>query len=190
MDASRSAGPLVEILDEQDAPLLAKPFFAGGDPGPIAGTLAHVPELIESALQFIGGALSLDALDVRTREIAIVRTSTLLSCRYCIDAHTPAALDAGLSHAAVRALRNEVPINHGFSDAHDLALIEWVDAVAGGRGPIADDISARVRRNFTDATIVELTLLVATTMLLNRYATALRLPVGVATQERLTEEGW
>ena len=51
------------------------------------------------------------------------------------------------------------------------------------------DLFHFARRLFDDHEIVELTLLVGCTLLLNRYATALRLPVGEATIARLATEG-
>ena len=118
----------------------------------------------------------------------ILRTSALLGCRFCVASHTPVALDSGLSHAQVHALRNEAPIDAAFTDPRDLVLIRWTDAVAGREG-VPDVLTAEAKRQFDDHEIVELTLLVGCTLLLNRFATALRLPVGEATQNQLAAEG-
>ena len=127
-------------------------------------------------------------MDFRTKEIAILRTSAQLGCRYCIASHTPVALDSGLSHDQVHALRNEASIADAFPVLRDRVLIAWIDAVADV-GSISPELEASVKEHFDDHVIVELTLLVGCTLLLNRYATALRLPVGDATIERLTAEG-
>ena len=183
---------VVEIIPSDQAPLLARPFYAGGDPGPIAATMAHVPELLECGLPFIGAVLSPSSIDFRTKEIVILRTSSVLGCRYCIDSHTPVALDSGLSSDQVRALRSEP----GFATAsvlsspQDLALVAWTDELANGRGAVSDATTEAMQAAFADHEIVELTLLVGVTMLLNRYATALRLPVGNATIERLAADGF
>jgi AhpD family alkylhydroperoxidase len=183
---------LVEPIAAEQAPLLARPFYAGGDPGPITATLAYVPELLEVALPFIGAVLSPSAIDFRTKEIVILRTSALLACRYCIDSHTPVALDSGLTDPQVRALRNEPGnvLDEVFTDERDRALVSWVDAVATGRGPIASGIATRAAASFRDHEMVELTLLVGTTLLLNRYASALQLPVGDGTVARLAADGF
>jgi AhpD family alkylhydroperoxidase len=181
---------LVEVLTVEDAPLLTAPFFAGGDPGPIAATLAHVPELLDVTLGFIGPVLSPSSIDWRTKEIAILRTSAQLSCRYCIDTHTPVALDSGLTHSQVAALRGEGDVDTAFAEQADRTLIGWIDAVATGRGPITGSVAEAARAAFTAATIVELTLLVGATMMLNRYATALGLPVNDQTIARLADEGF
>jgi AhpD family alkylhydroperoxidase len=183
---------LVRQLTENEAPLLAKPFYGGGDPGPITATMAHVPELLEVGLPFIGAALSPSAIPFRSKEIVILRTSALLACRYCIDSHTPVALDAGLSHQQVRALRNEPGTSVGdvFADGKDLALIAWIDAVASGTGALPTEVNALAVKHFAEHEIVELTLTITVTMLLNRYATSLQLPVGESTLTRLAQEGF
>ncbi|MBC8091630.1 MAG: carboxymuconolactone decarboxylase family protein [Pseudonocardia sp.] len=182
------SAPADLLLAPDQAPLLARPFYAGGDPGPIVAALAHVPELLEVAMPFLGAALGPSAIDWRTKEIVIVRTSALAGCRYCVQAHTVVALDAGLTRAEVTALRAESPVEQSFIDARELALLAWVDVVAGA-GPVPDAARAHVRAHFADHEVVELTTLVGATLLLNRFATALALPTGADTMRRLIAEG-
>jgi AhpD family alkylhydroperoxidase len=182
--------PVVELLDTSTAPLLAAPYFSGGDPGPITASMAHVPELLAPTMGFLGPILSPSSIDWRTKEIVIVRTSAVLGCRYCVDSHTPVALDAGLSSDEVRALRGEADIEPTFGDAREVLLLQWIDAVAAGKGPIDDQLSSTARATFGDAATVEITLLIGATMLLNRYATALRLPVSDGVIARLAAEGF
>jgi AhpD family alkylhydroperoxidase len=179
----------IPLLDADQAPLLARPFYAGGDPGPIVAAMAHVPELLEVAMPFLGAALGPSGIDWRTKEIVIVRTSALAGCRYCVQAHTVVALDAGLSRAQVTALRTETPAAESFTDPRELALIDWVDLVANP-GPVTDDARAAVRGHFAAHEVVELTTLVGATLLLNRFATALALPTGAETMDRLITEGF
>jgi AhpD family alkylhydroperoxidase len=181
-------GAVVELLGPRDAPLLAQGFYSGGDPGPIVASMAHVPELLEVALPFIGATLGASSIAFRTKEIVILRTSVLLGCRFCVASHTPVALDSGLSHIEVHALRNETPIDDAFGAVRDRLLIAWTDAVAGNQ-PVPDKLTLDMRADFAEHEIVELTLLVGCTLLLNRYATALRLPVGSSTTDRLEAEG-
>ena len=115
-----------------------------------------------------------------------------MSCRYCIDSHTPVALDSGLNAAQVRALRNEpgFALEPAFSDARERALIAWTDEVAQGKGPATQAATHEMKRLFADHEIVELTLLAGVTLLLNRYASTLQLPVGSDTVDRLKAEGF
>ena len=183
---------VVDPIAADQAPLLARAFYAGGDPGPITATLAHVPELLETALPFIGAVLAPSSISWRLKEIVILRTSSTTACRYCVDTHTPVALDAGLTVAQVRALRDEPghETDSAFDDPRERALIAWTDEVSTGRGAPGAAATAAVKTFFADHEIVELTLVATVTMLLNRYASSLRLPVSEATIARLTAEGF
>jgi AhpD family alkylhydroperoxidase len=180
------SGPRVALLEARTAPLLARPYFESGDPGPIAASLAQVPELLGPTLPFLGTVLGPSWISLRDKEIVILRTSAVMGCRYCTDTHTVVALDSGLTLDEVRALRGESSPAVAFGEA-DSALIAWCDAVAHGVESDIDD--ARAGLGADDARVVELTLLAATTVMLNRYATALRLPTSPAALERLRGEG-
>lgn len=173
-------------------PLLARPYYDGGDPGPIVGALAQVPELLVAAMPFIGTALGPSGLDWRTKEIVIVRTSALAGCRFCVQSHAVVALDAGLSREQVAALQDATApfaqVVALFDAPCEVGLIEWVDTVAGG-GPVDDAARARVLVHWTDYEVVELTAVVGTTLMLNRFATALALPTSADVTARLSREG-
>jgi ParB family chromosome partitioning protein len=146
----------LRLLDAEQAPLLARPFYADGDPGPIVAALAQVPELLEVAIPFISTALGPSAISWRDKEIVIVRTSALLECSYCVATHTVVALDAGLTRDEVLALRGEAEPAEVFEDPRERALLGWVDALAGERGPVPDDVSRRLSARWEDHEVVEL----------------------------------
>jgi AhpD family alkylhydroperoxidase len=180
----------IELMDASTAPMTAKSFFEGGDPGPIVSALANVPELLGPTLGFIGAALGPGAAATRHKEFAILRTSALLGCRYCIHAHTTVALDVGLTDAEVRALRGEVAVEDVFSEPAELALIRWIDAMAGASGPVPDDLWADTRSFWADHLLVELSATIGATMFLNRFATGFELPTSSGVLERLERDGF
>ena len=181
----------VALIEADQAPILARPFYpTEGLPSPITASLAHVPEVLEAALPFVGRVLGPTAVDARTKEIVIVRTSALMECRYCVETHTAVALDCGLSRDEVRALRGEGDVEAVFTDPGELALLAWVDAVAVGRGAVSEAITTRATEATGDPELVELTLVAAATLMLNRYCSALGLPTSAATLSRLSEEGF
>ncbi len=182
--------PRIELLDASTAPMTAQSFFAGGDPGPIVAALANVPELLGPTLGFVGAALGAGAASTRHKEFAILRTSALLGCRYCIHAHTTVALDVGLDEREVRALRGEVPLENGFPDAAEQALVRWIDAMAGASGPVPDDVWHTARQSWPDHILVELSVTIGATMFLNRLATGFELPTSPGVIERLEREGY
>jgi AhpD family alkylhydroperoxidase len=178
----------IELLTAHGAPLLARPYFDAGDPGPIVAALAQVPELLEVAMPFLATVLGASAIPTRTKELVILHTSALSGCRFCIHAHTVAALDTGLSRAEVLALRGEMPIETVF-DTADRALLGWVASVAGSVTTVDAGVAAALRPHVADHELVELTLLAGATLMLNRFCTALELPTAPATLERLRAEG-
>ncbi len=179
----------VDLLGAEDAPLLARPYYAEGDPGPIVAALAQVPELLHATLAFVSATLGPSSIDGRTKELVILRTSAVSLCRYCVDSHSVVALDTGVNHDEVVALRAVEPVwAEIFADPREVALLQWVDAVAAGRGPVADSAAARMKAEFADHEVVELTLLIAATLMLNRFCTALELPTAPAVADRLRGE--
>lgn len=170
--------------------MTAGSYFAGGDPGPIVAALANVPELLGPTLGFIGAALGPGATTTRHKEFAILRTSALLGCRYCIHAHTTVALDVGLADVEVRALRGEVALEEAFTEPCEVALIRWIDAMAGASGPVPDDVWTAARSFWADHLLVELSATIGATMFLNRFATGFELPTSAGVLERLEHEGF
>lgn len=177
----------ISLLEAGQAPLLARPFYEDGDPGPIVRALAHVPELLEVAMPFLGAALGPSAISWRTKEIVILRTSAQLECRYCVQSHTVVALDAGLTRDEVVALRAAGPLG-AFGDPGERALVRWVDVVGAGRGQVPEQLRIDLRSHYDDADVVELTLVVGVTLLLNRFCSALELPTSPDVLVRLVAE--
>lgn len=176
-------------VQAEQAPLLARPYYQSGDPGPILATLAHVPELLEVCAPFLGTVFGPTVLTGRIKELVIVRTSVRLGCRYCVEAHSVVALDSGLSPDEVLALRRPAVDVNLFPDPGERAVLAWVDVVAGERGSVDAAERDRLAARFADHEVVELTLLIGATLMLNRFCTALDLPSSPETLRRLTEAG-
>ena len=178
----------ITLIEEAQAPLLARPYYAEGDPGPIVAVLAQVPEMLVVAMPFLGTVLGPSALPARTKELVILRTSARAACRYCVETHTVVARDVGLSLAEARALRGEADVAAAFPDEADRAVLDWCDAVVG-TGPVDPGTRKRLLGFFAEHEVVELTLLATSTLLLNRFCTALELPTSRAVLARLAAEG-
>lgn len=178
------------VADAKQAATEIQHFFAEGDPGPIPGSLALVPDLMAAALPFMARTLGPSAIAHRTKEVVILRASHKLRCRYCTDTHTAVALGVGLSKNEVAALRGERSIDDAFPSPATQALIAWTDAIADGSAPIPEARLDLLSQHFTQPEVVELTLVATATIMLNRYATALDLPVNPAHVAVLAEHGW
>ena len=180
---------LVTPVEPTQAPLLARPHYRAAGTSPIVASLAHVPEALEVTMPFIATVLGPSAIAARTKELVILRTSARLECSYCVQTHSVVALDSNLSIAEVQALRGQVSWLKAFAAEGERALLGWVDVVAGEIGAVPAGASAALREHFSEPEVVELTLLCAATVMLNRYCTALELPASAATLQRLAAEG-
>jgi alkylhydroperoxidase family enzyme len=113
-----------------------------------------------------------------------------LGCRYCTQTHTVVARTTGVSVQEVAALRGQQPLEAAFTDPRELALLRWADVVAAGSGPVPEAARRAARAHLEDPDLVELTLLVGVTLLLNRFCSALELPTSPKVLRRLAAEGW
>jgi AhpD family alkylhydroperoxidase len=162
----------VELLTAARAPLLARPYYERGDPGPIASALAQVPELMDAAMPFIGATFGPTAVPSRWKEIVVLRVSAANGCRYCTETHTGVARRLGFTPEELACLRGEAPAPASFGRV-ELALVAFSDVLSCQPA----EAVAVLRGHFDEPQIVELVTLASATVMLNRFATALELPV-------------
>ena len=178
----------VSLLEKTTAPLRAQRFFASGDPGPLISTFAHVPEMLEPTAGFLGAMFGESAVAMRLKEIVILRASARMACRYCTETHLVKAQDAGLTRDEVISLGSPDSAEHAFTEPREKALVRWTDLISAGSASIPEPEVKQMLEHYTEAEMVEITLLAGATMMLNRYATAFDLPTAPAATERLAEE--
>jgi len=129
---------------------------------------------MEALMPFLGAIYGESSLDLATKELVILRVSKLNGCRYCLAAHRPAALEAGVPAEQVEALCDE----RALSDlpGRERAIVDWADVVTLAPGDATDDLTARLLDHVRDDQLVELTLVAGVTTMLNQYCTALGIP--------------
>ena len=162
----------IELLTADRAPLLARPYYQASDPGPIAAALANVPELLDVWQPFVGAVYGPTSVPSRLKEIVILAVSAANGCRYCTETHTRVARRMGFGPEELAAMRGEAAAPDGWTPAQR-ALLAFSEALSARPGEAVD----LVRPHFTEPEIVELVTLGAVTVMLNRFATALELPL-------------
>jgi AhpD family alkylhydroperoxidase len=129
---------------------------------------------METLMPFLGAIMGESSLDLATKELVIVRVSQLNGCRYCLAAHRPAALEAGLPREHVEAICDAGPLDA--LSARERAIVTWVDQVTLDSGGATDELVARTLDHVRDDQLIELTVLAGTITMLNQYCTALDIP--------------
>jgi AhpD family alkylhydroperoxidase len=106
-------------------------------------------------------------------ELVKVRASQINRCAYCIDMHTKDARAAGDTEQRLYALSawRETP----FFSARERAALEWTEALTLiSANEISDELYTRVREQFGEAELVNLTLAIVTINGWNRLAIPFR----------------
>jgi AhpD family alkylhydroperoxidase len=142
-----------------------------------AAVLAHVPPALDHLYRMLMELKARKAVPWRYIELGIVVASKLNACSYCVASHAPVLGLEGLSAAAIAALPRA---EHPDFDAIDRLVIEYATLVTQNAGRIRDAVFERLRRHFSEAQIVELTLRIALAGFFNRFNDALMIDDGAA----------
>ena len=136
-----------------------------------AAVLAHVPSAVTHLLGMLLELKAQENVPRRYVELAIVVTSKLNACAYCVAHHTRPLQVEGLSHATI----DKLPAIDGNPELTevDKLVIEYATAVTDHAGRIRDEMFERLRAHLTEAQLVELTLRIALCGFFNRFNDAL-----------------
>ena len=165
----------IRLLDRDAAPLPSRRWFRDdGSASPLTRSLATAPDVMESLMPFLGMIYGESSLGLATKELVILRVSKLNGCRYCLAAHRPAALEAGLPVQLVAALCDELPLAE--LPVRERAIVDWADLVTLAPAEVTDELTARLLDHLREDQLVELTLVAGVTTMLNQYCTAFGIP--------------
>lgn len=108
-------------------------------------------------------------------ELVKIRASQINGCAYCLDMHTKDARALGVSEHRIYLLDawRESPL---YSE-RERAALEWTEELTLiSVGHVPDEVYARVRKQFTEKELVELSLAIITINAWNRMSIAFRHP--------------
>jgi AhpD family alkylhydroperoxidase len=108
-------------------------------------------------------------------ELMKTRASQVNGCAFCIDMHTKDARAAGETEQRLYALN--AWREAAFYSDRERAALAWTEALTLIRHGVPDDVYDRVRAEFSESEIVNLTAVVVTINAWNRLAISLRFPV-------------
>ena len=134
---------------------------------------AHVPAALRSLMPMLMELRAAQTLPKRYLELAIVAVSRLNECDYCVAHHKPCLAVEGLSPAGIDRVLEYA--DHPEFDAVDRLVVEYAIAVTERPGRLAEAMFARLRRHFSEAQIVELTLRIALCGFFNKFNDALQI---------------
>ncbi len=108
--------------------MLARLWYGeDGSASALTRSLASAPDVMETLMPFLGAIMGESSLDLATKELVIVRVSQLNGCRYCLAAHRPVAVEAGVPREHVEAICDAAPLDR--LPPRERAIVAWVDQV-------------------------------------------------------------
>lgn len=168
------ASARLPLLTLDEAPLAAKRWFGpSGSASPLTRSLATAPDVLAAMMPFLGQIMGAGSVDLATKELVILRVSALNGCRYCITAHRVIAAEAGV---AVEQIEAVCDVSAGDPTAPNGNMLAWIDLIVLDAAAIDEQLLERLSRTWRDDQLVELTLLVGATTMLNQYCTAFAIP--------------
>lgn len=151
-----------------------------------ARVLAHSPEAFKHLYGLVSDLRSNSGLSERLIEIAVVTTSKLNECPYCVAHHGTALQNTGLPTASVDSiLEPEVP---GFNETEHIVR-DYAQLLVKRPWGIRDSIFEDLKRHFDERQIVELTVRVGLCALFNTFNQALEIPVEETYQAAASKAG-
>ena len=134
---------------------------------------AHVPAALRHLMPLLMELREAATLPKRYLELAIVAVSQLNACDYCVAHHKPFLAVEGVSAAGVDRLLDYR--EHPELDEIDQLVVEYAIAATERPNRLPDALFARLRRHFTEAQIVELTLRITLCGFFNKFNDALQI---------------
>jgi uncharacterized peroxidase-related enzyme len=137
----------------------------GSVPNTFAAIAAHGPAALKSVLA-ADAVLATGTLTKRDQEVIKLVISAAGGCDYCVAAHSHLAKLAGVKAEVLRQIREGQPTG----DAKRDALVHFVRELAQSSGTVRDEDFAAIKAaGYTDAQLVEISLVFATTVFTNVF---------------------
>jgi alkylhydroperoxidase family enzyme len=128
-----------------------------GVEGRFNGVMAWRPELLDAFFQFYGQVWNDGVLDVRVKDLAVMKIARTVGCRMCQNTRFKVAQDATSEEDYLDI--DDVD-NGAYTDAEKAAL-RYVETFCIGAAHVTDEMVADLRAHFSAAEIIELSVLVA-----------------------------
>ena len=143
-----------------------------GKPGNVQKALAQRPEMLKHFLTFYGSVGR--SLDRKLYEFVYIRVSMINSCNYCLQHHLSAGKRAGVAAEDWAALKAG---DYARFNEKEQTALRYAEKLTRTPNPISDADFAPLKKNFSDAEIVDLHTLIGLINLTNRLTDPLGLAV-------------
>lgn len=130
-------------------------------------TVAHRPEIFQTMISHFEAVLNTGTLPLKLKELAIVRTSQLNRCGYCLASHSRICKKLGWSDEQLVNLA-DYSARTDFTQGEKVALqlAEWMTR---NEGPLTEEQWEQVREVYSEGEVVELMAAIGLFNYFNRF---------------------
>lgn len=141
----------------------------------ILKTIAHCPDLLNSFVPFWVSAYVSPTIGQRFRSLAALGTANAHHCAYCISHMSSTAKKAGLSNEEIQATTFDS--NSNILDERESLIVEYANVLTKDSNGVTAALRNRLKKNFTDAEIVNITLIIGLYNFTGRFLKALEIDI-------------
>ena len=171
---------MLPYVDDQNASEEAKVLFGHCEilMGRVANAVrmaAHSPKATQPLIGFMLAALRHEItgiLSVRIKTLAILKTSTLNGCSYCVGHNTALGKSLGFEDDEIDAISGDYQ-NSDYFSAAEKAAISWAEILTEKTYKQRPDAKAELKKHFTPEQIVEITMVSGFFNFWNRFTDSL-----------------
>ena len=183
---------LIPIVTDEDATPEQANFFKHCTLmlGRVANALrvaAHSPKIAQPLLGFMIPTLREEVtgnLSIRIKALAILKTSMLNGCAYCIGHNTQLGRAIGYSDEQIGALGGDYQNSDQFT-GDEKAAIAWAECLTLRTYRENPQVMQELKRHFNEAQIVELTMVSGFFNFWNRFTDSLQVDIEASEQVSL-----
>ncbi len=143
-------------------------------------TISHAPWMAMLLLPFNAAVQRQwpgSRMSGRIKELVVIKTSHVNGCRYCYAHNTALGEAAGITHDEIIELSSDDYLKSRSLSEQEKLAVQWAEAVTLNKAAENDDLFAAMKQKFTDAEIVELTMVSAMFNMINRLNDSLQVPI-------------
>jgi AhpD family alkylhydroperoxidase len=175
---------LIPIVTDEDASPEQAVFFkhCAKMLGRVANALrvaSHSPKIAQALLGFMIPTLREEVtgvLEVRIKTLAILKTSMLNGCAYCIGHNTQLGRAVGFSDDQIEALEGDYRGSELFT-AEETAAIAWAECLTLMTYREKPEVMTELKKHFNHAQIVEITMVSGYFNFWNRFTDSLQVDI-------------
>lgn len=138
---------------------------------------SHSPKVAQPLVGFLVAILRTEVtglVELRIKVLVILKTSFINGCSYCIGHNTTLGLSIGLSDEEITAIEGDYQSSDRFTPAEKAALA-WAEYLTERSYRLHPEAVPELKQHFTEAQIVEISLVSGFFNMWNRFVDALQI---------------